>query len=101
MLSGDPGEPSMSVRVLDAVAALAPVDCEFVMTTAVREEGAAGTGLTSRPEKIPGAAQIDALTVCTVVMLLQAHGRHGGLEFVAASAKDCVRQGFPRPCSPT
>ncbi|MDN3029316.1 hypothetical protein [Streptomyces sp. S.PB5] len=48
MLFGGLREPSKSVPVLDAVAALAPADCEFVMTTAVREAVAAGTGLSSR-----------------------------------------------------
>ncbi|MFI9833795.1 hypothetical protein ACIHIX_39620 [Streptomyces sp. NPDC051913] len=97
MLFDDLGEPSMSVRVLDEVSALAPVDCEFVMTTAVREAVAAGTGLSSRLQEFAVAAQVHALTVCMVVMLLEAHGRHGALEFVAASAEDFVRRGFPRP----
>ncbi|MFI8535036.1 hypothetical protein ACIGMX_32930 [Streptomyces aquilus] len=86
----------MPVPVLDAVATLAPVDCEFVMTTAEREGVTADTGLSGWLEKSPMAAQIHALTVCMVLMLLEAHGRYGALAFVTASAEDYVRRGFPR-----
>ncbi|MFJ4790831.1 hypothetical protein [Streptomyces sp. NPDC088794] len=97
-LFDDLGEPSMSVPLLDTVAALAPVDCEFMMTTAVRKGVAAGTGLASSGlEDFPTAAQIHALTVCMAVMLLEAHGRPSALEFVAAPADDYVRRGHPRP----
>ncbi|WP_420313288.1 hypothetical protein ACOB87_44110 [Streptomyces sp. YS-B37] len=97
-LFDDLGEPSMSVPLLDTVAALAPVDCEFMMTTAVRKGVAAGTGLASSGlGDFPTAAQIHALTVCMAVMLLEAHGRQGALEFVAASADNYVRHGHPRP----
>ncbi|MEW2570228.1 hypothetical protein [Streptomyces sp. NPDC047070] len=96
-LFDDLGEPSMSVPLLDAVAALAPVDCEFMMTTAVRKGVAAGTGLAySGLGDFPTAAQIHALTVCMAVMLLEAHGRQGALGFVAASAENYVRRGHPR-----
>ncbi|WP_166682813.1 hypothetical protein [Streptomyces aquilus] len=101
---GDLGELSMPVPVpvpvLDAVATLAPVDCEFVMTTAEREGVTADTGLSGWLVKSPMAAQIHALTVCTVLMLL-AHGRYGALAFVTASAEDYVRRGFPRLYPPT
>ncbi|MFF7764278.1 hypothetical protein [Streptomyces griseorubiginosus] len=98
MLFADLGEPSMSVPLLDAVAALAPVECEFMMMTAVRGAAAANTGLMSSGlEDFPMAAQIHALTVCMAVMLMEAHGRHGALKFVAASADDYVRRGHPRP----
>ncbi|WP_043686610.1 hypothetical protein [Streptomyces xylophagus] len=97
-LFDDLGEPSMSVPLLDTVAALAPVDCEFMMTTAVRKGVAAGTGLASSGlADFPPAAQIHALTVCMAVMLLEAHGRQGALEFAAASADNYVRRGHPRP----
>lgn len=94
----DLGEPSMSVPLLDTVAALAPVDCEFMMTTAVRHGVAAGTGLVSSGlADFPTTAQIHALTVCMAVMLLEAYGRQRALEFVAASADNYVRRGHPRP----
>jgi hypothetical protein len=97
-LFDDLGEPSMSVPLLDTVAALAPVDCEFMMTTAVRKGVAAGTGLASSGlEDFPTTAQIHALTVCMAVMLLEAHGRQGALEFVTESAENYVRCGHPRP----
>ncbi|MFJ8936427.1 hypothetical protein ACIRL0_12035 [Streptomyces sp. NPDC102365] len=55
-----------------------------MMTTAVRKGVAAGTGLASSGlGDFPTTAQIHALTVCMAVMLLEAHGRHGALEFVA------------------
>jgi hypothetical protein len=97
MLFGDLGEPSMSVPVLDAVAAVAPADCEFVMTMAVREAIAAGTGLSGRLETFAMPAQIHTLSVCMAVMLLEAHGRQGALQFVDAAAEDYARRGFPRP----
>ncbi|MFI1726467.1 hypothetical protein [Streptomyces sp. NPDC020489] len=91
-------EPSMSVPLLDTVAALAPVDCEFMITTAVRKAAAANTGLASSGlEDFPMATQIHALTVCMAVMLLEAHGHHGALRFVGASADHYVRRGHPRP----
>ncbi|MFE9769447.1 hypothetical protein ACFYPC_33845 [Streptomyces sp. NPDC005808] len=97
-LFDDLGEPSMSVPLLDTVAALAPVDCEFMMTTAVRKGVAAGTGLASSGlGDFPTTARIHALTVCMAVMLLEAHGRQGALRFVVASADNYVRRGHPRP----
>lgn len=98
MLFDDLGDPSMSVPLLDAVAALAPLDCEFMMTTAVRKAAAAGTGLVSSGlETFPTSAQIHALTVCMSVMLLEAHGRHGAQEFVTTSVDNYVRRGHPHP----
>ncbi|MFJ3673729.1 hypothetical protein ACIPSE_45530 [Streptomyces sp. NPDC090106] len=98
ILFEDLGEPSMSASLLDQVAALAPLECEFMMTTAVRRAVAAGTGLIAGGlDEFPLDAQIHALTVLVAVMLLRAHGRDEALRFVAASAADFVRRGHPRP----
>ncbi|WP_328743755.1 hypothetical protein OHT57_00220 [Streptomyces sp. NBC_00285] len=88
----------MSAPLPDTVAALTPVDCEFMMTTAVRKSVAADTGLApSGLGDFPTTAQIHAHTVCMAVMLLEAHGRQGTLGFTAASANDFVRRGHPHP----
>ncbi|MFJ3674044.1 hypothetical protein ACIPSE_47175 [Streptomyces sp. NPDC090106] len=98
MVFEDLGEPSMSVAVLDQVAALAPLECELTMTTAVRKAVVAGTGLMAGGlDDFPLDAQVHALTVLMAVLLLEAHGRHGALGFVAGSAEDFVRRGHPRP----
>ncbi|WP_329404380.1 hypothetical protein [Streptomyces melanogenes] len=89
------GEPSMGVRELDAVAALAPPETEFATTAAVRR--AKETGLLRAVEDLALLDQIHTLAVCTVVMLLEAYGRARALERVDADTAEYERRGYARP----
>ncbi|MFI9629917.1 hypothetical protein [Streptomyces sp. NPDC052042] len=76
---------------------MVPPEFEFTLTNAVREALTAGTGLNPALESLPPAEQIHVITVCTAVMLQEAHGRQAALEFMAKSAADFIRQRLPRP----
>uniref|UniRef100_A0AAU2K008 DUF664 domain-containing protein n=1 Tax=Streptomyces sp. NBC_00049 TaxID=2903617 RepID=A0AAU2K008_9ACTN len=91
------GEPSMAVRDLDVVAALSPVENEFATAVAVRRVAAQETGLTAALGDLALPDQVHAVTVCTVVMALEALGRVRALEEVDAKAVEYERMGHPRP----
>ncbi|MFD7667813.1 hypothetical protein [Streptomyces sp. NPDC059788] len=91
------GEPSMAVREIDAVAALAPVETELAMTTAVRRVAAKEAGLTRAVARLPPLDQIHAIAICTVVMLLEALGRSRALDQLDAETAHYERMGHPRP----
>ncbi|MGW8452459.1 hypothetical protein [Streptomyces niveus] len=89
------GEPSMGMRAIDAVAALAPPEVEFATTTAVR--AAKKTGLVRAVEGLRLMDQIHAIAICTVVLLLEAHGRTTALEQHDRETAAYERMGHPRP----
>lgn len=90
-------EPSLTVREIETVAALAPVEVEFAVTTAVRRVAAGGVGL---GRAISGLALLDgihALAVCTVVMSLEAFGRTQALAMVDTEIAELEGSGRVRP----
>ncbi|MEV0226228.1 hypothetical protein [Streptomyces sp. NPDC050704] len=91
------GEPSLTVRVIDAVAALAPAENEFAATTAVRRVAAKETGLTHAVEGLALLDQIHTIAICTVVMMLEALGHTLAVEQLDARTVDYERRGYPRP----
>lgn len=91
------GQPSLAMREIDAVAALSPMEHEFATTAAVRRVAARETGLTAALGDLALPEQVHAVTVCTVVMALQALGRVRALEEVDARAVESERMGYPRP----
>jgi hypothetical protein len=95
------GEPSMSVRELDEEAALAPVETELAMMTALRRIGAKELRLTRAVEGPALSDRVHAVAICTVVMLLEAFGRIAALDRVADAAARYERMGYPRPCTIT
>ncbi|MFK8906224.1 hypothetical protein [Streptomyces sp. YS-3] len=91
------GEPSMPLRLIDAVAALAPTETEFAATAAVRRVAAGEVGLARAVTDLPLADQAHAITICTAVMRLEAHGRARALEQIDAQTREYERMGHPRP----
>ncbi|MFJ7589513.1 hypothetical protein ACIQZO_19455 [Streptomyces sp. NPDC097617] len=89
--------PLMSVREIDAVAALSPVENEFAITAAVRRVAAREMGLTAAVDGLALPEQIHAIAVCTVVMALEAIGRARALDEVDVKAMEYERMGYPRP----
>ncbi|MHC5907815.1 hypothetical protein ACVNF4_28580 [Streptomyces sp. S6] len=96
-LFGTLGEPSMAVRDIYEVAALAPPEIEFATTTAVRRVATKESTLLRALESLALLERIHAVTINTVVMLLEAHGRTKALELLDEEALDCERKGYPRP----
>ncbi|WJV51745.1 hypothetical protein [Streptomyces flavofungini] len=94
------GEPSMLVRQLDAVGALAPPETELTMMAAVHRVAAGEKGLTAALEGLALPDRVHALAVCTVVMLLDALGRTKALEHLDAQAARYEQMGHPRPYTP-
>ncbi|MEV6549202.1 hypothetical protein AB0M57_10875 [Streptomyces sp. NPDC051597] len=94
---GELGEPSMSLPLIDAVAALAPTETEFAATAAVRRVAAGEVGLARAVTDLALADQAHAITICTAVMRLEAHGRVGALEQVDAQTREYEQMGHPRP----
>ncbi|MFK8907776.1 hypothetical protein [Streptomyces sp. YS-3] len=92
-----PGEPTMSLRLIDAVAALAPAETEFAATAAVRRVAAGEVGLTQAVADLAPADQTHAITICTAVMRLEAHGRARALEQIDAQTREYEQMGYPRP----
>ncbi|WP_405421451.1 hypothetical protein [Streptomyces erythrochromogenes] len=91
------GEPLMAVSAIDAVAALSPMENEFATTAAVRRVAARETGLAVAMGELALPDRVHAVSVCTVVMALQALGRVRALEEVDAKAVTYERMGHPRP----
>jgi hypothetical protein len=91
------GEPSMGVREIGAVAALAPPEAEFATTTAVHRVAARETGLARAVEGLALVDRVHTLAVCTVVMLLEAVGHATALERLDEEAGEYERMGYPRP----
>lgn len=91
------GEPSLTVREIETVAALAPAEVELAVTTAVRRVAAGKTGLARTVSELAPLDSIHALAICTVVMLLEAVGRTGALESLDAETAEFRRVGQPRP----
>ncbi|MCY0935944.1 hypothetical protein [Streptomyces sp. H34-S4] len=91
------GEPSMAVREIDAAAALSPMENEFATTAAVRRVSARETGLAAAVGDLALPEQVHAISVCTVVMALEALGRVRALEEIDAKAVEYERMGYPRP----
>ncbi|MER7998361.1 hypothetical protein [Streptomyces sp. NPDC095613] len=97
-LFGELGEPSMAVREIGAAAALAPMEVEFAVTTAVRRVATKEKrGLTQAVEGLPLQDQIHTIVICTVVMLLEAFGRTRALEKLHEESVAHERMGNPRP----
>jgi hypothetical protein len=82
----------MSVRELDAVAALAPVETELAMMTAVHRIAARELGLTRAVEGLAPLDRVHAIAICTVVILLEAFGRTAALD--RAIVNTCGPVGF-------
>lgn len=91
------GEPSMSVREVKAVAALAPPETEFATTTALHRVAAEETGLTKAVESLAPLDRVHAIAICTVVMQLEAFGRTTALEQLDKETAEYERMGHPRP----
>ncbi|OSZ59272.1 hypothetical protein OQI_17045 [Streptomyces pharetrae CZA14] len=91
------GEPSMSVRELDAAAALAPLETELAMMTAVRRVATKEMGLTGAVEGLAPLDRVHAIAICTAVMLLEARGRTTALEQLDAETVRYQQMGYPRP----
>lgn len=96
-LFDDLGEPSMSVREIDALAALAPLDAEIAVTTTVHRVASGETGLLAALEDLGRRDQIHAVAICTAVMLLEAVGRADALKMLDEDTAEYVRRGHPRP----
>ncbi|GAU70698.1 hypothetical protein SSP35_22_00010, partial [Streptomyces sp. NBRC 110611] len=91
------GEPSMSVRELDAVAALAPLETELAMMTAVRRVATKEMGPTGAVEGLAPLDRVHAIAICTAVMLLEARGRTTALKQLDAETVRYEQMGYPRP----
>ena len=92
------GEPSMRVRGLDAVAAMAPAEAEFAVTTAVRRVASGESGLLAAVKGLDRRVDhIHAVAICTAVMLLEAVGRTDALRKLDEYTVEYVRRGHPRP----
>ncbi|WP_075823959.1 hypothetical protein [Streptomyces acidiscabies] len=96
-LFGILGEPSMTVRDIYEVAALAPPEIEFATTTAVRRVAMKESTLLGALKSLALLERIHAVTINTVVMLLETHGRTKALKLLDEEALDCERKGYPRP----
>lgn len=90
------GEPSMAVRAIYEVAALAPPEIEFATTTAVRQVAAKESTLLQALEGLALLEQIHAIAINTVVMLLDTCGRTRALELLDEEALEYERKGHPR-----
>jgi hypothetical protein len=91
------GEPSMAVRDIYAVAALAPPEIEFATTTAVRRVAAKESTLLQAVEGLAPLDRVHVIAINTVVMLLDTHGRAKALELLDEDALEYERKGYPRP----
>ncbi|MDT0318529.1 hypothetical protein [Streptomyces millisiae] len=68
------GGPSMAVRQINGLAALAPLEHEFATTTAIRRVAAKESTLTQALEDLAPLDRIHTIAICTAVMLLEAYG---------------------------
>ncbi|MFC8449143.1 hypothetical protein [Kitasatospora sp. NPDC057223] len=92
------GEPSLSVRGFEAVAALAPPESEFAVTTAVRQVASGEIGLHAAVEDLGRREdQIHAVAICSTTMLLEAVSRTDALQMLDKDTAEYVRKGHPRP----
>ncbi len=91
------GEPSMAVRAIYDVAALAPPEIEFATTTAVRRVAAKESTLLQALEGLAPLDCVHAIAINTVVMLLDTPGRTKALEMLDEEALEYERKGHPRP----
>ncbi|WP_031045616.1 hypothetical protein [Streptomyces sp. NRRL F-5650] len=91
------GEPTMSVSRLKDAAALAPAETSVATSTAIHRAAAGETALTHALEGLALPDQIHALTICIVVMLLEAHGRTNALVEINHMTADYEQRGYPRP----
>ncbi|GAV38267.1 hypothetical protein Saa2_01146 [Streptomyces acidiscabies] len=87
----------MTVRDIYEVAALAPPEIEFATTTAVRRVAMKESTLLGALKSLALLERIHAVTINTVVMLLETHGRTKALKLLDEEALDCERKGYPRP----
>ncbi|MEV6553261.1 hypothetical protein AB0M57_31845 [Streptomyces sp. NPDC051597] len=85
----------MSWRLIDAVAAPAPAETEFAATAAVRRVAAGEVGLTCAVANLALADQTHAITICTAVTRLEAHGRLRALELADAQTREYSRWAIP------
>ncbi|WP_405021344.1 hypothetical protein [Kitasatospora sp. NBC_00070] len=91
------GEPAVPVLLIEAMAALAPPESEFAVTTAVRRVASGETGLAAAVEGLHHCVdQVHAVAVCTVVMLVEAFGRAGALDLLDGDAAEFVSKGYRR-----
>lgn len=72
------GEPFLSVREIGALAALAPVEAELAVTTAVRQVAAGTTGLARAVAMLDPVHRVHAVAISTAVILLDAQGGPAG-----------------------
>ncbi|AEW92990.1 MULTISPECIES: hypothetical protein [Streptomycetaceae] len=91
------GEPSMEVREIDAVAALAPPEIELATTMAMRRVAAGEMGLGRAVESLAPLGRVHAITICTVVMMLDALGRTTAVELLDHAIAEFERTGYARP----
>ncbi|CQR61811.1 hypothetical protein [Streptomyces leeuwenhoekii] len=90
------GQPPMLMRELGRMGALAPLETELAMMTAVRRV-ATGEGLTEAVEGLVPLDRVHAIAICTAVMLLEARGRSAALESLDAATMRYKQMGYPRP----
>ncbi|AXK36578.1 hypothetical protein DVA86_32390 [Streptomyces armeniacus] len=96
-LFGDLGEPTMGVRRLNELAALAPPETELATTTAFRRIAAEEVGLTRAVEDLELRDRVHTIAICTAVMLLEALGPIHALKHLDNETAEYERKGYPRP----
>lgn len=87
----------MSMRELDAMAALAPLETELAMMTAVRRVATKEMRLTGAVEGLTLLDRVHEIAICTAVMLLEARGRTTALEQLDAETARYEQMGYLRP----
>jgi hypothetical protein len=90
------GEPSMGMRTIDALAALAPPEIEFATTTAVRRVAAKEVGVVDALEALALLDRVHALAICTAVLLLEGLGHSKAREHLDEYTADYERMGHLR-----
>lgn len=90
-------DSTMEVRQINAVAALAPPEHEFAVTTATRRIADGECGMKDAVAGLPLLDRIHAMAVYTVVTIQQQLGSVGALEFLDAAAQRATELGMPRP----
>ncbi|MEU2730611.1 hypothetical protein ABZ650_23140 [Streptomyces griseoviridis] len=95
------GEPPMPVRELDATAALAPLETELAMMTAVHRVARRESGLAAAVEGLRPIDRVHAVAICTAVLLLETHGRTAALQHLDVETVRYEQLGYPRPYTVT
>lgn len=90
-------EPSMAAREIYAMAALAPLDTEAAVATAVQRVTAGETGIARAVENLEPVDQVHAIAISMAVMLLEALGYANALRRITADTAHYEQLGHPRP----